>query len=766
MTTHLPFYLTDFVGHEDDIVALKQLIVTRRLVTLMGTGGIGKTRLALQVATAVEPQFADGVYMVPFATLSDPVLVPQLVASALGIREQTGRTALQMLLEALQLKHVLLVFDNCEHMIIACAMLALSLLQHCQHLHVLATSREGLRVTGEILWRVAPLAYPSLTTLTSIEQLMRYDAVRLFCDRTVLVEPQFAITPQNMEAVAHICQHLDGIPLALELAAARMQMLSAEQLAARLDERFQVLIDGNRTAPSRHQTLQAVLDWSYTLLSTLEQTILRRLSVFSGSWTLEAMMNVCADEGFDSYHILDIITQLVHKSWVIAEENREEKVMRYRLLETIQQYARQRLPTLEEFQHLCIRHWEWYLQFIEEAAQHLHSAEQAKWFQRIECEIDNLRLALERSLAARQVEITARIATAMGSFWVTRSRLSEGCYWYEIILSLSDLPTELRIVILQQAVEILRFQGEYSRIRSLLEERVALLRTSSASAGLAETYCSLGWTAFYQGECDEAIKYCTEGLNLFGEVGNQRGRAECLSALALVAMLQQKYPRSRAFLQEVILIRRELHDHALLAYALNAQARVAVLQGEKMLASDSCREALQLVSMLKQPFGSAYCFEAVAALAGLCGDTMRAVQLFSAAHTLRTTIGIPFPPSLHTWHEREILPLRVQQGEDLFAAQWAQGQAFSLDQAYVEAALVIEQAHIASDAAPRTLAGLSQREIDVLRLVGTGLTDAQVAEELALSTRTVSTHLRSIYQKLGVTSRSAATSLAVEHHLL
>ncbi len=766
MTTHLPFYLTDFVGHEDDIVALKQLMITRRLVTLIGTGGIGKTRLALQVAAAVESQFADGVYMVQFASLSDPALVPQLVASTLGIREQMGRTAQQTLLEALQSKHVLLVFDNCEHMITACATLALFLLQHCLHLHVLATSREGLRVTGEILWRVAPLTYPALTVPISIEQFMRYDAVQLFCDRAVLVEPQFAITPQNMEAVAHICQHLDGIPLALELAAARMQILSAEQLEARLDERFQVLTDGNRAAPPRHQTLQAVLDWSYALLSTFEQAILQRLAVFGGSWTLEAMMDICADEQSASYQMIDIITQLVHKSWVIAEENREEKVMRYRLLETIQQYARQRLPTLEDFQHLCVRHWEWYLHFAEEAAQHLHGAEQAKWFQHVACEIDNLRLALERSLAARQVEVTARIAAAMGAFWVTRSRLSEGGYWYEVILGLADLSTELRIVILQQAVEILRFQGEYDRVRSLLEERVALLRTSSASAGLAETCCSLGWNAFYQGECDEAIKYCTEGLKLFTAAGDQRGRAECLSVLALVAVLQQKYPRARAHLQEVIFIRRELHDHALLAYALNAQARVAVLQGEKILASNSCREALQLVSTLKQPFGSAYCFEAVAALAGACADTTRAVQLFGAAHALRTAIGIPFPPSLRAWHEREILPLRVQQGEDLFAAQWAQGQAFSLDQAYAEAALAIEQARISSDAAPSALAGLSQREIDVLRLVGTGLTDAQVAQELALSTRTVSTHLRSIYQKLGVTSRSAATSLAVEHHLL
>jgi non-specific serine/threonine protein kinase len=770
VATLLPFHLTDFVGREDDVVTLKRVITARRLVTLIGTGGMGKTRLALQVASEVEAQFADGVYVIELSILSDPALVLSLVATTFGVHEQAGRSLLQVLIEALQPKHVLFVFDNCEHVITACADLVHTLLQHCLQLHVLVTSREGLRLTGEILWRVTSLSYPPLTVLlspkNSVAHLMDYDAVRFFCNRASIAVSDFHITSENMHAVAHICHCLDGIPLALELAAARMHMFSVDQLAARIDERFRVLTDGNRTSAARHQTLQATFDWSYALLSETEQKVLQRLSIFGGSWTLEAVEGICTDEIVDPYEVLDILTQLVYKSWVITEENKEGRAVRYRLLETIQQYAQQYLYIQKDFQHFYVQHWEWYLQFIEEAALHLHDAEQAKWLHLIECEIDNLRLALERSLAAQQVEITARIASALGSFWVTRSRLSQGRYWYEIILARPDVSPALRVIILQNMVEVLRFQGEYIRIRALLEERIVLLRTLDVPIDLAESCSSLGWTALYQGGYEEAIKYCTEGLNLFRAAGDQQSIARCLSGLALAAMLQEEYAQARVLFQEVIAIRRILHDHAELAYALNAQARVALFQGEIMVACEACQEALSIVSTLRQPFGTVYSLEVIAVLAGACGDAVSAVQFFAAAYALRTEVGIPVPPAFRALHERELLPLRVQLGERAYEEQWTHGQMFSLDQVYEEAAKVIERAHAISAVTPNLLAGLSQREVDVLRLVGTGLTDAQVAKELVLSTRTVSTHLHSIYRKLGVTSRSAAVRFAIDQHLL
>lgn len=763
MGTELPSHLTTFVGQEYDVATLPHMVTTRRLVTLVGPGGIGKTRLALRVSAEIEAQFADGVTIIELASLSDPNLVLQTVASALGVREQGGAPLLNTVIEELRSRHLLLVLDNCEHVIEACASVAQALLQRCPHLHLLATSREGLRLTGEMLWRVSSLAYPPLSPLPAREEVVRYDAVRLFCDRAAAVTPHFLVTEQNMWAIVHICHRLDGIPLALELAAARMHMLSLEELATRLDERFQMLSDGNRSAPPRHQTLQATLDWSYALLSVGEQRLLHRLSIFAGSWTLEAAEEICSDEHMDRYDVLDGLTQLVHKSWVMAEEHVEDGIVSYRLLETIQQYAQRSIHQSEEVQPLYKRHWEWYLRFAEEATRHLHGAEQGLWLQHVESSLANLRLALERSLSARQVEVTVRIATALEPFWAASNRLSEGRQWYETLLALPDLPKALRANLLQQPITILRFQGEDALIRALLEERITLLHELDATAELAETYASLGWTAFYQGRCEEAIHYFNEGRQLAHASNNQSQYATCLSGLAMAATLQEEYPRAKELLQEVITIWRSLQDYTSLAYALTAQAHVAAFQDEEPLARAACREILQLTWRQKQALGTTNSFEAIAALATLCGDAKRAVWLFSAATVLRTSIGIPFPPSMQVLHERELLPLRIQLGPDGFAEQWAYGQSLSQERAYAEAVAVLDETR--QPPAPNPLENLSRRERDVLRLVGQGLTDAQVAQELILSTRTVSTHLQSVYRKLGVSSRSAATRFALEHHL-
>jgi predicted ATPase/DNA-binding CsgD family transcriptional regulator len=762
MPIPLPFHLTDFVGREDDVAELKHLITTCRLVTLIGIGGIGKTRLALQVAAEVKEQFQDSIWLIEFASLSDPAVVPLLVASPFGIREQAGQSLLTTLIETLQSKRLLLILDNCEHVVAACAPLIASLLQSCAHLHVLVTSREALKVTGERLWWVAPLSFPPLTSLPPLEQLLHTEAVRLFCDRASAVNPRFTITSHNAWAVAQVCHRLDGIPLALELAAARMRMLSVEQLAERLNERFRLLTTGDPTAAPRQQTLQATLDWSYALLSPVEQTVLQRLSVFGGSWTLEAIEGICTDERTTPYDMLDILTQLVNKSLVIAEEYGD--TVRYRLLETVQQYAYQQLLEAKGTQRLYMRHWQWYLQFVEHAALHLHSAQQAQWFQALERKEDNFRLALERSLEAGEITVAARIACALGHYWVTRSRLSEGRHWYETILAQPQLSAPLRAMVLKHAVEILRFQGEYVRVRSLLEERLALQRTLDASTDQAETLCSLGWTAFYQGDFEEAIRYCQEALLLFQQTKDQPGIAQCLSGLALVATLQGKYSQAESLLQEVIEIRRALHDESTLAHALCAQARVYMRQGKQIQASQACREALTLASTLKQPFGVAYSLEVAAEIANAQGDALRAVHLFGAAHVLRASIGTPLPPSLQAMREHDILSLRVQLGEGLFAQHWAHGEALSRDQARIEAEeMLADLPHPPSPSAYP--AGLSQREVEVLRLVAAGLTDAQVAQRLMLSPRTVSTHLRSIYNKLGVTSRHAATRFALDHRL-
>jgi non-specific serine/threonine protein kinase len=602
--------------------------------------------------------------------------------------------------------------------------------------------------------------------VADLAQITQYDAIQFFVDRAQAVAPRFMLSTQNASAVVQVCTHLDGIPLAIELAAARLPMFSVEQLAGRLDERYRLLTGGSRTAEQRQQTLQATLDWSYDLLSPVEQIVFCQLSVFAGSWTLEALEGICHDSKTTGADLLDVLTHLVNKSLVIAETFGEVmQVVRYRLLETMQQYALLRQGEQHENEQLYVRHWNWYLTLAEEARAHLQGPAQQQWLARLESESENLRLALERSLAAGLVEITARIACALERFWVTRSKLSEGRFWYESVLARPELPIHLRLRVLQQITEILRFQGEYPRMRRLLQERLELVRAQGNPALLAETLSSLGWTAFYQGESEEAIRLCNESLELFRQTGDQAGIAASLSGLALVATLQQAYPRALELLREVVALRRQLQDHAALAYALNAQARAAALHGEETLARAACLEALDLTTRLRQPFGTAYNLEAGATVASAQNHTSAAAQLFSAAHALRVRFSIPLPPALRATRERELLPLRVQLGAEAFAAQWRQGQALTPEQARELLKQTLEKAAAQHSPARVYPAGLSPREVDVLRLVVLGYTDAQVAAELVLSPRTVSTHLRTIYRKIAVNSRAAATRWADEHHL-
>ena len=764
MGTNLPYHLTSFIGRKEDLEQVRQLLANKRLVTLVGPGGIGKTRLALQVAAECEVAFPDGVWLVELASLSDPALLPQMILDACNIRDVAKNASQEWLIQALHARHLLLLLDNCEHLLSACALLSAALLRYCAHISLLITSREALQIAGEAHWSLTGLALPEPQTALEVAPLMRYDAIQFFVDRARAVAPRFVLSEQNAPAVVQVCVHLDGIPLAIELAAARLSMFAVEQLAARLDERFRLLTGGSRTADQRQRTLQAALDWSYDLLSPIERIVFCRLSVFSGSWTLEAFEGICSDGSTEAIDLLDVLTHLVNKSLVVAETFGD--VVRYRLLETVQQYAQLRQREDSENEQLYARHWNWYLTLAEEARAHLQGAAQQQWLTRLESESENLRLALERSLSAGLIEITARIACALERFWVTRSRLSEGRFWYEALLARPELAMRWRINVLQQATEILRFQGEYTRMRVLLDERVTLVREQHEPALLAETLNSLGWAAFYQDRSEEAIRLCSESLDLYQQMDDQLGIATSLSGLALVMTQQRAYPRALELLQEAVTIRRQQQDHASLAYALNAQAKAAALHGEEVLARSACLEALELTTRLRQPFGTAYNLEASAIVASMLGQTSTAIQLFSVGQKLRDRFGIPLPPSLRTMREQELLPLRLQLGTEAFALQWDQGQELSPEQARLLARQMLEDQSVHYTPAFHYPAGLSQREVDVLRLVASGYTDTQVAHELVLSPRTVSAHLRTIYRKIEVNSRTAATHWAQTHHLL
>jgi len=363
LPNNLPIQLTSFIGREREIAEIKELMRSTRLLTLTGAGGCGKTRLALQVAADVVETFRDGVWFVDLVGLSDPTIVPQAVASTLGMREASGRPLLAMLADYLRDRHVLLVLDNCEHLVVACAQLADNLLGACPHLQILATSREAVGIEGEQTFRVPSLSVPDLQRLPTLEKLTDYEAVRLFTERARWSQSAFRVTYQNAEAVARVCVQLDGIPLAIEMAAARVKVLTVEQIATRLNDRFRLLSAGSRTALPRHQTLRATMDSSHDLLPEKERRVLRRASVFAGGWTLEAAEAICAGDGVEASEILDPLTRLVDKSLVIAEPHGGET--RYRLLETVRQYGRDRLAESGETAGIRTRHRDWYLEFAE-----------------------------------------------------------------------------------------------------------------------------------------------------------------------------------------------------------------------------------------------------------------------------------------------------------------------------------------------------------------------------------------------------------------
>ena len=454
LPNNLPTQLTSFIGREKEIADVRQRLETTRLLTITGSGGSGKTRLALQVAAELLDRQTDGVWQIELASLTEAVLVPQAVASVLKIREEPDRPILQTLCDALSAKKILLVLDNCEHLLAATARMADTLLRTCPNVKILASSREGLGITGEKVYRLPSLAMPDGRKPIVSTVLVNYDAVRLFMDRAVAVAPTFAINTTNAPTVAQVCRRLDGIPFAIELAAARMRVMPIEQIATRLDDRFRLLTGGSRTALPRQKTLRATMDWSYDLLTDADRRLLRRLSVFSGGWTLEAAEAVCPDTDaqqpppempIETWEILDFLTSLVDKSLVIYEESGGKS--RYRLLETVRQYSTDRLAEENESEIYRRKHAEFYLNFAERAGAQLMGPEQGDWLRQLDIEHDNIRVAQEWYWASEKEGVAGlRIVGALWRFWMMRGHLSEGKANSEAVLDRPDAqePTEIR----------------------------------------------------------------------------------------------------------------------------------------------------------------------------------------------------------------------------------------------------------------------------------------------------------------------------------
>ncbi len=580
LPNNLPRQLTSFVGREEEIDEVMRLLSTTFLLTLTGAGGSGKTRLALQVAADVLETYRDGVWLVELAPLSDSALVPQAVAFVLGVSEQPGRSFTEALVNFLHPKSLLLLLDNCEHLLTACSRLANTLLRACPHLRIMTTSREGLGIPGELTFRVPSLSLPDKGAFLSPNNLNRYEAVRLFVDRAAFSKPGFRLTPSNMAGVGQVCQRLDGIPLAIELAAVLVKALPVEGIAARLDDRFRLLTGGSRAAMPRQQTLRATLDWSYDLLSEDEGAVLRRLAVFAGAFTLEAAQMVCADDTIEGGAVLNLLTQLVEKSLVVFDE--KDGRPRYRLLETVRQYSRDKLLASGEGAEVRTRHMIWFLALAEQSELALEGSEQDTWLEKLETEHDNLRAALEWGSAnPSNQDAGLRLAAALAGLWDVHGHFSEGRTWLEEALARShDAPGVLRAKALYGAGVLARSLGDYGRAKSLLEGSLALSKELCDPRGVARSLHFLGFTALYQGDLVRATALLEESLALFRNTGDKRGTAASLDKLGRIASRRGHYERGKVLAAESLVLSRELRDKRGIAMSLNLLSLLALHQGD------------------------------------------------------------------------------------------------------------------------------------------------------------------------------------------
>jgi len=786
----LPSQITGFIGREREAAEVARLLAGTRLLTLPGPGGCGKTRLALAVSSALAAE--ETVWWVELASLPDPSLVPRAAAKVLGVRELPGRDHVEALIDALRKQRALLVLDNCEHLISACAGLTDALLRTCPELRIMATSRESLGIVGEVAWTVPPLSLPDVLDPGEVG---RHDAVRLFVERARSVVPTLELDEKNARTIARLCRRLDGMPLAIELAAARARVLSLEQISARLDDALGLLSTGGRTAPPRQRTLRAMMDWSFGLLSEKERALFCRLSVFSGSFSLPAAEEACAGGRILKAEVLGLLTQLVEKSLVDAQTRGGEA--RYGLLGTIQQYGNEKLAERGEVSGLRLRHASYFLRLAEQAESGLSGAQQAAWLEHLATEHDNLRAALGWSLdEGGDPELGLRLASSLWRFCHTRGYYGEGREWLERTLARADnAPRKLRAKALTGAGLLAFLQCEYDRATTLLEMSLTLYRDSNDELGIASALQTLGSIARERGHYARAVAFHEESLALQRKQGNEGGIARALDGLGFVAWLQGDHVRARALCVEALARYRGLEDAEGVAWSLvnlgaSAQHRgdlrraKALLEesleisrgagykegiawsldqlglveqrgGDHRRATALLRESLEMHRDLEDRWRTASVLESLAGSLREQGQPERAARLLGAADALREVIGAPVPPCERADHDRAVATVRAGMGEKEFAEARAEGQMLSPQQILAE----LEEIPAVRPA------GLTAREVEVLGLVAAGFSDPQVAEKLVISRRTVHAHMRSVHRKLEVTTRTAAVRFAVENGL-
>jgi predicted ATPase/class 3 adenylate cyclase len=725
LPNNLPLQVTSFVGREHDIAEIADLMGRTRLLTLVGTGGVGKTRLALQIGADLLDRHPDGVWYVELAPLVDAALIPNTVASLFGVSEQPQRTLTDAIVSALRNRTALLIFDNCEHLVAGAAAMVDAIIRGCANVRIIATSREGLGIGGETVHRVASLALPETGLSPNAETARGYGAIALFEERAAAANTRFSLTDTNAPVVAEICGRLDGIALAIELAATRIKVLSVEQLAAKLDERFRLLTGGSRTALPRQQTMRALIDWSYDLLAGNERTVFRRVAVFAGGWTLEAAGEVCSDDSIESWDVLDLMSALVDKSMIVAELGDSEQ--RYRLLESTRQYALEKLSESGEREHLRDTHARYTFALAHRAVEDMSRTPLGTWMTALAPEIDNFRLALDWLLTERHdVERGAELVSLLHEYFLEMSRPAEFWRWAEAALEAvgADGDPKLRAPLLREMAETSSALGKgLTQRRNLAREASELYRIANDRKGMGLANMTLGSQLAFFGEIEEARPLLSDALEIARESGDRRFIAQCLALTAWTP--GASLPERRERMQEAIAIFRTAGDERRVAHTLSwlaehefaagetdralecATQSIAIMRrrrfrtnlivqlmnsaaynlwiGNVEAARTAARESIGLCQEVQDILDVPICIQHLASVADAAGDSRSAARLAGFVNARLVQIDEPRQPTEQRLYDR----LMTSLAEKLSGAQIAQlqneGAQYSEDRAIDEA---------------------------------------------------------------------------------
>ncbi|MFI2472918.1 ATP-binding protein [Nocardia xishanensis] len=758
---NLPLELTSFVGRRTELSQVKKLLSGAKLVTLTGVGGVGKTRLALRAGAQAQRDYADGVWLVELAEVSDAELLVDVMAATLGLREATSDPLLEMLVKFLRSRETLLVLDNCEHMVEATAGLAEALLRTCPELRILATSREPLNIAGEAVLRLSPLTVPDRHREPTLVGLPHFDAVTLFADRAAAAVPGFQLDEDNKSSVAGICAQLDGLPLAIELAAARMRAMSPEQILQRLDDRYTLLNRGSRTAPTRQQALRWCVDWSYELCTPAEQRLWARLSVFAGSCELDAVEQVCG-AGMAPHNLLDVLSSLVDKSILTREASRS--AVRFRMLETMREYGRQKLRESGEDGELRRLHRDWYRRLALDAEAGWISHRQPDWIARLERELPNLREALEYGLAEdtdEAAEAGLRTVAALHEFWSFRGLYGEGRNWIDRVLAhprAQSIPDRIRA--LRTACEVAAPQGDFRAAAAFLEEGRALAAQAPDPIGQGQLAYAAGIIALAGGETIDGSRSLERAVELFSSDQTGELYVSALTILAWSYELRGDVTRATELYRRVLSITEAQGELLYRSAALRGLGIAAWQRGDRHRAQQLLEEALR-VNRLNSPVITAFALEALAWTVADQGDAERAAVLLGAAQG-NWLVGNSVRAVLRTmsrFHEECERTTRHILGARKFDAAFRRGRGFGVD-----AAVAYALGGESTDEAPASGASskLTKREWQVADLVARGLSNKQIAAKLVISPRTAQGHVEHILTKLGYNSRAQIAAWIVD----